>query len=66
MPEAELARIQQAHHRRFLGVQAATGDLVGEAWDTFADLDDVSAASFEAAATVIVDAGKANTSPSPT
>ena len=62
-PDAEqLARIQQAHHRRLLGVQNATGDLVGEAWDTFADLDDLSAAEFTAAADVIVETGRRQTS----
>jgi len=58
----QLARIQQAHHRRLVGVQNATGDLVGEAWDTFADLDDVSAAEFTAAADLIVETGRRQTS----
>lgn len=58
----ELARIQQAHHRRLLGVQDGTGDLVGEAWDAYAGFDDVSAARFEAAAGVIVQTAKAQTS----
>lgn len=53
MTELDLARIQQAHHRRILGVQNAAGDLMGEAWDTFAGLDDIAAARFEAAASVI-------------
>lgn len=58
----QLARIQQAHHRRLLGVQGATANLVGEAWDTFADLDDLAASEFTAAAEVIVDAGTRQTS----
>ena len=58
----ELARIQQAHHRRLLGVQQATGDLVGDAWDRFANLDDVSASAFTNAAAVIVDQARSSTS----
>ena len=58
----ELARLQQAHHRRFLGVQEGTADLVGQAWDAYAGLDDVSAARFTAAADVIVETAKAQTS----
>jgi hypothetical protein len=60
--EPELAALQQAHHRRLLGVQDGAGDLVAEAWDTFAGLDDVAAAQFEAAASLIVDTAKAQTS----
>lgn len=59
---AELVRIQQAHHRRFLGVQDSTAELIGEQWDTFAGLDDVAAAQFEAAASVVIDTAKAQTS----
>lgn len=43
-------------------MQAATGDLVGEAWDRFANLDDVSAAAFTNAAAVIVDQARLSTS----
>jgi hypothetical protein len=62
MPTAELVRIQQAHHRRFLGVQEATANLVAQAWDTFGGLDNTAAAQFEAAATVILDTARAQTS----
>lgn len=65
MAESELqalARIQQAHHSRFLGVQDATAELVGEVWDQYANLDDVAASRFAAAAGVVVDAGKLSTS----
>lgn len=58
----DLVRIQQAHHRRYLGVQNAAGDLMGEAWDTFANLDELAAAEFTAAAAVISEATKAQTS----
>lgn len=51
----ELAQIQQAHHRRFLGVQQAAADLAGQAWDTYAGLDDLAAGAFEAAAAVLAD-----------
>lgn len=59
---AELVRIQQAHHRRFLGVQDATAELIGQQWDTFAGLDDVAASQFEAAAGVVIQTAKAQTS----
>lgn len=59
---ADLVRIQQAHHRRFLGVQDGTADLIGQQWDTFAGLDDVAAAQFEAAAGVVIETAKAQTS----
>lgn len=63
MAEAEeLVQIQQAHHRRFLGVQDATGNLIGEAWDTFGGLNDVNAAQFEAAAELIVGTARVQTS----
>lgn len=58
----QLVEIQQAHHRRFLGVQDATAELIGEQWDTFAALDDVAAAQFEAAAGVVIQTAKAQTS----
>ena len=58
----QLVGIQQAHHRRFLGVQDSTAELIGEQWDTFAGLDDVAAAQFEAAASVVIDTAKAQTS----
>ncbi len=58
----QLAEIQQAHHRRFLGVQDSTAELIGEQWDTFAALDDVAAAQFEAAAGVVIQTAKAQTS----
>lgn len=58
----DLVRVQQAHHLRFVGMQEATGDLVGEAWDAYAGLDDISAARFTGAAASIVDAAKAQTS----
>lgn len=58
----ELARIQQAHHLRFLGLQEGTADLMGQQWDEFAGLNDAAAASFEASATVIVEAAKSQTS----
>lgn len=51
----ELARIQQAHHRRLLGLQGAARQLVGEAWDTFAGLDVGAAAGFTAAAGVVLE-----------
>lgn len=57
-----LVEIQQAHHRRFLGVQDATAELIGQQWDTFAGLDDVSAARFEAAAEVVLQTAKQQTS----
>lgn len=49
----ELVQIQQAHHRRYLGAQNTAGDLMGETWDAYANLDDVAAAEFEAAADVV-------------
>ncbi len=58
----QLVEIQQAHHRRFLGVQDATAELIGEQWDTFAGLDDVAAAQFEAAAGVVLQTAKQQTS----
>lgn len=58
----ELARIQQAHHRRFAGLQDGTADLIGEAWDAYAGFDDASAASFEAAADVIQRTARQQTS----
>lgn len=58
----ELVRIQQAHHRRFLGIQQGTGELVGQQWDAFADLNDTAAAQFEAATSVVIDAAKQQTS----
>lgn len=58
----QLARIQQAHHRRLLGLQATTGDLVGDAWDRWANLDDVSAARFTEAAATIVEQARSATS----
>lgn len=58
----ELVRIQQAHHRRMLGIQAATGDLVGAAWDAFGGLNDAAAAEFTAAANIVVEAAKVQTS----
>lgn len=58
----ELARIQQAHHRRFAGLQDGTADLIGEAWDAYAGFDDASAASFEAAADVIQRSARQQTS----
>lgn len=58
----ELARIQQAHHRRLLGVQDGTAELVGQAWDTYAGFDDVAAAQFEAAADVLITTAKQQTS----
>lgn len=58
----QLVGIQQAHHRRFLGVQQGTADLIGQQWDTFAGLDDVAAAQFEAAASVVIDTAKRQTS----
>lgn len=63
MPSGDdLVRIQQAHHRRFLGVQDATADLVGTAWDSFAGLDDIAAAEFAATAGFLVDTAKVQTS----
>lgn len=58
----QLVAVQQAHHVRFLGVQDATAELIGEQWDTFAGLDDVAAAQFEAAASVVIDTAKRQTS----
>lgn len=58
----QLVEIQQAHHRRFLGVQDSTAELIGQQWDTFAALDDVAAAQFEAAAGVVIQTAKAQTS----
>jgi len=59
---ADLVRIQQAHHLRFLGVQDGTAQLIGQQWDTFAGLDDVAASQFTAAAAVVLDQAKAQTS----
>lgn len=58
----ELVRIQQAHHRRFIGLQEVAGDLVGEQWDAFAGLDDFAAAQFTAGAGLVVDQVRAQTS----
>lgn len=59
---AELVHVQQAHHRRFLGLQQSSAELVGQQWDTFAGLDDTAAAQFEAATSVVIDTAKAQTS----
>jgi len=56
----ELAHLQRAHHRRLLGLQDATGDLVGEAWDTYGGLNDQALAAFSSSAAVLVDAAKLN------
>lgn len=61
MDVQRLTRIQRAHHARFTAIQVATADLVGEAWDTFGGLDDTALRRFAAAATVIVDEAKAQT-----
>lgn len=53
-------RLQQAHHQRLLGVQDATGNLVGDAWDTFGGLNDEALAAFSSSAAVVVDAAKLN------
>lgn len=50
-----LVRIQQAHHRQLLAVQDLSGELVGAAWDAYADLNNVGARQFTAAATTIVE-----------
>lgn len=57
-----LADVQQAHHRRLLGLQEATAEVIGDAWDTFANLDDVAAAQFTAAADVVVQQASRSTS----
>lgn len=58
----KLVGIQQAHHRRFLGVQDATAELIGEQWDTYAGLGNVAASEFEAAADVVIRTAKQQTS----
>lgn len=56
-----LMRVQRAHHHRLTAVQAATVNLVGEAWDTFGGLDDDALRRFASAAAVIVDGAKEQT-----
>lgn len=58
----QLAALQQAHHRRFLGLQEAAAESVGLAWDTYGGLDDLAAAQFEAAAGVMSETFGAKTS----
>ena len=56
----QLAQLQRAHHRRLLGLRAATASLVAEAWDRYGGLDDQALAAFSASASVVVDVAKAN------